>query len=101
MKTCNNSRSPSALPRARHTARRLLACGAAVLMLPMLAALGCNKEQAPQTLVSVQAEHPAYAPIAEHIDTDAVLFPVAQAAIVPKITAPVEKFYVQRGSKVH
>ena len=70
-------------------------------MLPMLAVLGCNKDQAPQTLVSVQAEHPAYGPIADHIDTDAVLFPTAQAAIVPKITAPVEKFYVQRGSKVH
>ena len=100
MKTCNDSRSPSALPRAGHAARWLLACGAALPMLPLLIVVGCNKEQAPQTLVSVQAEHPAYGPIAEHIDTDAVLFPVAQAAIVPKITAPVEKFYVQRGSKV-
>jgi HlyD family secretion protein len=31
---------------------------------------------------------------------DATLAPVAQAAISPKITAPVRKFYVQRGSKV-
>ena len=100
MKTCNDSRSPSVPPRASHAVRWLLACGAAVLMLPLLIVLGCNKEQAPQTLVSVQAEHPAFGPIADHIDTDAVLFPVAQAAIVPKITAPVEKFYVQRGSKV-
>jgi RND family efflux transporter MFP subunit len=29
-----------------------------------------------------------------------VLFPIQQAAITPKITAPVKKFYVNRGSKV-
>jgi RND family efflux transporter MFP subunit len=31
---------------------------------------------------------------------DATLSPLAQAAISPKITAPVRRFYVQRGSKV-
>ncbi len=30
-----------------------------------------------------------------------MLFPLQQAAIVPKITAPVKKFLVNRGSKVH
>lgn len=75
-----------------------LAIGAA---MPLLAFSGCKKEAAPATVVSVQAEHPEQGTIAEHIDADAVLFPVAQAAIVPKITAPVEKFYVQRGAKVH
>jgi multidrug efflux pump subunit AcrA (membrane-fusion protein) len=39
-------------------------------------------------------------PITEHITADAILAPVAQAAISPKITAPVRKFYVQRGSHV-
>src|ERR1019366_8110669 len=39
-------------------------------------------------------------PISEHITADAVLAPLAQAAIAPKISAPVRKFYVQRGSKV-
>lgn len=38
--------------------------------------------------------------IAEHIPADAVLAPLAQAAISPKITAPVRHFYVQRGSPV-
>ncbi|HWA95789.1 MAG TPA: efflux RND transporter periplasmic adaptor subunit [Terracidiphilus sp.] len=38
--------------------------------------------------------------MAEHLTTDALLAPVAQAAIEPKITAPVKKFYVQRGDKV-
>src|SRR6185312_16886109 len=39
--------------------------------------------------------------ISEQIQADAILSPVAQAAIVPKVTAPVKKFYVQRGAKVH
>src|SRR6185437_13762877 len=38
--------------------------------------------------------------ISEHIMADATLSPLAQAAISPKITAPVRTFYVQRGSKV-
>jgi HlyD family secretion protein len=50
--------------------------------------------------VTVQAAHPEQGPIAEHITADAVLAPLAQAAIEPKISAPVRKFYVQRGSRV-
>jgi HlyD family secretion protein len=87
-----------ARPRPGFRTSLLLACSAAV---PLLVLSGCKKEETPQTVVSVQAEHPARGPIAEHIETDAVLSPVAQAAIVPKITAPVQKYYVQRGSKVH
>lgn len=52
------------------------------------------------TLVTVQAERPEIGEISEHIMADAVLSPLAQAAISPKITAPVRAFYVQRGSKV-
>ena len=52
------------------------------------------------TLVTVQAERPEVGDISEHIMADATLSPLAQAAISPKITAPVRAFYVQRGSKV-
>ncbi len=48
----------------------------------------------------MQAEHPEQGPISDHIMADAILAPLAQAAIVPKITAPVKKFYVQRGARV-
>ncbi len=71
------------------------------LALPALLFSGCKKEAAPQTLVTVQAAQPVQGPISEQIEADAVLTPVAQAAIVPKITAPVKQFYVQRGSRVH
>jgi multidrug efflux pump subunit AcrA (membrane-fusion protein) len=64
-------------------------------------ALGCSKpESSPATVVAVSAEHPTTGVISEHIIADAILAPLAQAAIAPKISAPVKKFYVQRGSKV-
>ncbi len=71
-----------------------------VVVLPVALLPGCKKEAAPETQVTVQAEHPEQGPIAEHIMADAVLSPVAQAAIAAKISAPVRKFYVQRGSPV-
>jgi HlyD family secretion protein len=79
-------------------ARRRILAGAAALSLLLLP--GCKKEQAPQVEVTVQAEHPEQGTISEHIAVDAILAPLAQAAIEPKITAPVRKFYVQRGAKV-
>lgn len=67
----------------------------------LLIAVGCAKtEPTPEVQVTVQASHPAVGTITERISADAVLAPVAQAAISPKITAPVKKFYVQRGSRV-
>lgn len=50
--------------------------------------------------VTVQAEKPEQGSIAESLTSDAILTPLAQAAIEPKITAPVKKFLVQRGAKV-
>ena len=70
-------------------------------MISLLILAGCKKEAAPEAVVGVQAEHPERGAIAQKIEADAVLFPVAQAALVPKITAPVQKYYVQRGAKVH
>lgn len=71
---------------------------AASLSLAFLPA--CKKEAAPETVVTVQAAHPEQGPIAEQVVADAVLAPLAQAAIEPKISAPVKKFYVQRGARV-
>lgn len=80
--------------------------GAAAKSLGVAAALvfltaGCSKkEAAPEVQVEVRAAHPTQGPIAAHITADAMLAPLAQAAIEPKISAPVKKFYVQRGSRV-
>lgn len=88
----------NAVPEARGTVMRWAMLCAVVAFLGLAA--GCKKEAAPQTEVTVQAEHPEQGPIAEQIEADAVLTPVAQAAIEPKISAPVRKFYVQRGARV-
>lgn len=98
MKICVQSRLRSTFPGMEWVAGVLLAGMAA---MPLLLFSGCKEAPATETVVSVQAGHPERGPIAEQIETDAVLSPVAQAAIVPKITAPVEKYYVQRGAKVH
>jgi HlyD family secretion protein len=68
--------------------------------IPFLLIGGCKKEETPAPEITVQAEHPEQGPMAEHIIADAILAPQAQAAIAPKISAPVKKFYVQRGAKV-
>ena len=61
----------------------------------------CSKpEAAAPVVVNIQAAPLAQQKIVEHVAADAVLAPLAQAAIQPKITAPVRKFYVQRGSRV-
>ncbi len=62
---------------------------------------GCKKaEDTVAPVVYVQAVHPQRSGISEQITADATLAPLAQAAISPKVTAPVKNFYVQRGSKV-
>ncbi len=76
---------------------RILLAALAVTIVPLP---GCKKEAPAETQVTVQAEHPEQGPVTEHFTADAVLAPLAQAAIAPKISAPVRKFYVQRGARV-
>ncbi len=67
----------------------------------MAMAGGCAKQQPEsQPVVQVQAEQVVPQSISQYVTGDAVLAPIAQAAITPKIAAPVKKFYVTRGSKV-
>src|SRR5215469_12961021 len=55
-------------------------------------------EAAPEVTVDVAPV--LLSEIQQKVSGDAVLYPLSQAAIVPKITAPVKKFYVERGSSV-
>ncbi len=80
------------------TGRRIVL---AAMALPLVFLPGCKKAAAPETQVTVQAEHPEQGTISEQVSTDAILAPIAQAAIAPKISAPVKKFYVERGQRVH
>jgi len=60
-----------------------------------------KKEQETEPEVTVQAAKAEKQSIRQIIRSEAVLFPRNQAAITPKIVAPVKKFYVNRGSRVH
>lgn len=77
--------------------------GKTVLMLACLtlAFAGCKKtEETPTAVAAVEAATPKVGVIAAEIHADATLSPLAQAAIEPKVTAPIEKFLVQRGDRV-
>jgi multidrug efflux pump subunit AcrA (membrane-fusion protein) len=73
----------------------------AAVALPLIFFAGCKKQAEPVADVTVQAEQPQQGSITERITADAFLAPIAQAAIQPKVTAPVKKLYVERGQRVH
>jgi len=74
--------------------------GCALLLIPVACKKGDDEEKAPTPVVYVQAAPPQQGSISQEIAGDALLTPLAQAAIQPKVSAPVKKFYVQRGSRV-
>jgi multidrug efflux pump subunit AcrA (membrane-fusion protein) len=100
--TMTNPQHFNSTPGLATALRSLAAASLAMplLLLPLLFLTGCKKEETPAVEVTVQAEHPEQGSMSEHISVDAILAPLAQAAIEPKITAPVRHFYVQRGDKV-
>ncbi len=63
--------------------------------------VGCSREQPePQPLVTVQTATVQKRSLQQIVSAEAVLFPKNEAAITPKVVAPVSKFFVNRGSKV-
>ena len=63
---------------------------------------GCSKkEEEVQPVVTVQVAKVATTNLQQVVTAEGVLFPKKEAAITPKIVAPVQKFYVNRGSRVH
>jgi HlyD family secretion protein len=84
----------------RHRVNRSGACLAFVVSgLAMLG--GCSKEEAEkEPLVTVQTVPAERGTVSQVVSAEAVVFPIEQANIAPKITAAVKKFYVQRGTPV-
>ena len=73
----------------------LAACG--------LALSGCTQKteaEAPEGPAPVQVTSATQENIQRVVDADGVLFPIDQASIMPKISAPVAKFSVNRGDHV-
>jgi len=74
---------------------------AVALSMALSFGTGCGKgdpEDKPE--VTVQAVAARKADISRVVSAEAILFPIAQSAITPKINAPVKKFFVTRGQKV-
>jgi HlyD family secretion protein len=91
------------MPRTNCNSVRWRVAAIALAILPGLLA-GCkkasNEDDDTGEAVSVQAEHPSVGPISEQIPADAILAPLAQAAIAPRLSAPIRAEYVQRGAHV-
>ncbi len=62
---------------------------------------GCTSaEKEPTPLVTVQVTPAKRGPIELEVSSDAVVYPLQQAILTPKITSTIAKFYVQRGTHV-
>jgi len=72
-------------------------------LLMLAACPGCSKKEGGEVTptVTVQVATATATKIERKISADAVIYPLSQAALTPKISAPVRKFFVQRGGHVH
>jgi RND family efflux transporter MFP subunit len=77
-----------------------------ILFLPFAAALfmfaGCSKKEpeiAPE--VSVQVTPAKTGDVSRIVTAEAVVFPLQQAVVSPKISSTIKSFAVQRGARVH
>jgi multidrug efflux pump subunit AcrA (membrane-fusion protein) len=73
----------------------------AVFLSLLTACSGSSARSNAAPAVAVQTVTAKVLPIANVIHAQGILYPIHQASLMPKITAPVEKFYVNLGSKVH
>src|SRR5579862_292952 len=85
-----------AVPRARRATPRHPCFVALVLGVAMgLAACSSSESADKEPVVSVQAEPAQRTNIQQKIVAEAILYPIHEAAITPKVSAPVLKFDVK------
>ena len=97
--TGSGSQSTDNAKRKNGQAVAWLAC--ATLLVSILATSCSSDKGDKEPTVSVQVAQVEKTTIEHTVTAQAILFPLQQAAIVPKISAPVQKFLVKRGSAVH
>ena len=74
-------------------------CCTTLVLLSLLS--GCSKDKGEkEPVVPVQVASVEKTTLQRTVTAEAVLFPLQQSAIVPKISAPVKAFYVKRASRV-
>jgi HlyD family secretion protein len=71
------------------------------LLLGLSVLAGCSAaEKEKEPVVTVQTEPAERQSISQFVSTEAVVFPLRQATVSPKITSTVAEFKVQRGARV-
>src|SRR5512138_2903776 len=79
-------------------------CQALTLLAAAILFFSCSSKkeepEASEHVVTVDVAPVLSTSISLKVTADALLYPLQQAAIVPKISGPVKKFYVDRGSRV-
>src|SRR5437588_12152650 len=92
--------TPNCERRGKRLRRMIPIAGLAAILGPLMT-VGCSSDKGDQEpTVTVQVAAVEKATIQHTIAAQAILFPRQQAAIVPKISAPVRKFLVKRGNPV-
>jgi HlyD family secretion protein len=91
------------LHRTRRTGtRHCILTGTSLAIAALLLSVGCSSDKGDkEPVVTVHVAPVEKTTIQHTVQAQAILFPRQQAAIVPKISAPVQKFLVKRGSPVH
>jgi multidrug efflux pump subunit AcrA (membrane-fusion protein) len=100
IQVCSESKREISNPVIKSPVRRRLALFLAAVTIVLLMSSACSTEKPEEPTVGVQVVPARKATIEQTVKSDAILFPLAQSAIVPKISAPVKAFYVKRGDKV-
>ncbi len=81
--------------------RYFSACPVLMIGFAVFLAGGCGKsEKEKEPVVSVQTTPAKRAPISQTVSAQAVVYPLEQATVAPKITSTIKKFHVQRGARV-
>jgi len=86
---------------ATHAVPLSLVLSLAPLTIAVLITSACSHDKPAEPTVNVQVVPVKKATVEQTVKSEAILFPLAQSTIVPKISAPVKAFYVKRGDKVH
>lgn len=86
---------------ARRDGSNALLAGLLTLLVAMGTAGCAASEKEKEPVVTVEAVAPEREEISEVVTGEAVVFPVQQAVITPKITSTIREFKVQRNSRVH
>jgi HlyD family secretion protein len=94
--------SPSASFRVQQIFNANARFAAGLVLAIVVYGAGCGgSEKEKEPVVTVEAAPAERAEISEVVSGEAVVFPVQQSIITPKITSTIREFRVQRGSKVH